>query len=172
MRAREPRLSLGHRVLRLSLTWLFIGALVGVVGVERKGGAIGIACMMVSGMIVLTIPGILLGVIGGDARGSVVGVSCGLFGCGLAKLSAAVSMQPQVIGAVVIFCGLFGATVYLFVRIMFWRYRLMFRCICWLTEKTQVSGTFSALAGHLQIPQRSTGNSVLRKNPSIAKPFS
>jgi hypothetical protein len=133
MRDRQPQLSLGQRVLRLSLTWLMIGALIGLVGVERKGGVIEIACMLISGMIVLTIPGMLLGVIGADARGSVVGVSGGLLSCWLAKFGGGVALQPHVIGAVVIFSGLLGATCFLFVRILFWKYRMMFRCISWLT---------------------------------------
>ena len=133
MRDRRPQLSLGHRVLRLSLTWLLIGGLIGVVGVERKGGGIEIVSMLISGMIVLTIPGMLLGVIGGDARGSVVGVCGGLLSCWIAKLAGAVAVQPHVIGVVVIFSGLLGATGFLFVRLLFWKYRMIFRCFCWMT---------------------------------------
>jgi hypothetical protein len=162
MRERQPQLLLRHRVLHLALTWLFIGALIGLVGTERLGGVIEIISMMIGGMIVLTIPGMLLGVIGGDARGSVIGVTVGLLGCWLAKFGGAVAMQPHVIGVVVIFSGLFGATCFLFVRILFWRYRMMFRCICWLTDKTPVSGKVSALAGHFRIAQRSAKNPVPR----------
>ena len=158
MQDRQPERSIGHRVLRLSLTWLFIGALIGLVGIERQGGDIEIVCMMIGGMIVLAIPGVLLGVIGADARGSIIGVSCGLLGCWLAKLGGEVAMQPQVIGAVVIFSGLLGATCSLFVRVLFWRYRMMFRFISWLTDRTPIPGKVSALAGHLFIPRCLAGN--------------
>ena len=70
MHDRRLQMLLRNRVLILALTWLLIGAVIGVVGVERKGGGIEIVSMMIGGMIVLLIPGILLGVIGGDARGA------------------------------------------------------------------------------------------------------
>jgi hypothetical protein len=134
MRDRRPKLSLGHRVVRLSLTWLLIGAVIGLVSAERKGGVAEFVSMLISGMIVLTIPGMLLGVIGGDARGSVVGVFGGLLSCWVARLGGSAAMQPHVIGVVVIFSGLLGATGFLFVRLLFWKYRTMFRCICWITR--------------------------------------
>lgn len=171
MRDRQLQLSLGHRVLRLSLTWLVIGALIGVVGVERQGGSIEMVCMMIGGMIVLTIPGMLLGVIGADARGSIIGVSFGLLGCWLAQLGGAMAMQRQVMGVVVIFSGLLGATCFLFVRILFWRYHMMFRIICWLTDRMAVPNRVSALAGHLHLPQRLAGNWIPHKIPSLAKRF-
>jgi hypothetical protein len=171
MRDRQPQLSLGHRVLRLSLTWLIIGALIGLVGVERKGGLTEIVSMLISGMIVLTIPGMLLGVIGGDARGSVVGVCGGLLSCWLAKLIGSVAVQPHVIGVVIIFSGLLGATGFLFVRLFFWKYRMIFRCICWMTDMTTVSAKVSTVADHLHLPQRLAGNSVVHKYPSIATRF-
>ena len=153
MRDREAQLSLGHRVLRLSLTWLFLGAVVGVVNGQGMRGNMAIVCAMIGGMIALTIPGIFLGVIGGDARGSVVGAAGVLIGCWLAKLGGAVAIQPPVVSTIVIMGALLGATVFLFTRFMFWKYRMIFRSICWLIDLTPASGKASALAGHLRIPQ-------------------
>jgi hypothetical protein len=168
MRVRQRNLSLAYRILRLSLTWLFIGALIGAVGVERKSGGIEIVYTMIGGMIVLTILGILLGVIGGDARGSVVGVFGGIVGCWLANLRGA-ALQPQLIGAVVIFSGLLGATGFLFIRVMLWKYRMMFRCVRRLTDMAPVSGRVSAVAGQIRVAKRMAGNPSPHKIPSTAK---
>jgi hypothetical protein len=169
MRDRQLHISLRSQVLRLSLTWVLIGAVIGVVGVERKGAGIEIVCMMIGGMIVLLIPGIFLGVIGGDARGSALGACAGFVGCWLAEPGGAVTLGPQVTGAVVIFSGLLGATGFLFVRALFWKYRIMFRCIRWLTDTTSVSGNVSMLAGHFHVPDRQVGKSVPHKIPSTVK---
>jgi len=144
---------------------------IGVVNGQGTGESIEIVSMMIGGMIVLTIPGIFLGVIGGDARGSVVGATGGLLGCWLAKFGGAVAIQPLVISTVVILGGLLGATGVLFMRFFFWKYRMIFRSICWLIGLTPVPGKVSPLAGHLRIPQRLAGNSVPHKIPPIARRF-
>ncbi len=165
---RQHRRSLGRRVLCLSLTWLFIGAVIGVVNGRGTGTAIEIVSMMLGGMIALLIPGILLGVIGGDARGSIVGAAGGLLGYWLAQLGGNVAVQPPVLGMIVIFSGLLGATGFLFVRFLFWKYRMVFRGICWLIDATPLSGKVSALAGHLYKTQLLGGNPVAHKIPSMA----
>src|SRR4051794_33597844 len=91
MQDRHRQRSLAHRVLRLTLTWLFLGAVIGVVNGQGTGGNAEIVCMMIGGMIALIIPGIFLGVIGGDARGSIAGAAGGLLGCWSAKLGGAVA---------------------------------------------------------------------------------
>jgi hypothetical protein len=171
MRDRHRQLPLGHRVLRLSLTWLFLGAVTGVVNGQGTRGGIEIVCMMIGGMIALAIPGIFLGVIGGDARGSVVGAAGGLLACGLTKLGGGVTAQPFVISTIVILGGLLGATGFLFMRFLFWKYRMIFRSACWLIDLTPISGEVSALHRRFRIPQRLAGNSVPHKIPSAVRRF-
>ncbi len=169
MHDRRLQMLLRNRVLILALTWLLIGAVIGVVGVERKGGGIEIVSMMIGGMIVLLIPGILLGVIGGDARGSALGACAGFLGCCLAEPGGAVMLRPEVTGAVVIFSGLLGATCFLFIRALYWKYRIIFRCIIWLTDIASVSGKLSLLTGHIHLPDRQLRNAVPHKMPSTVK---
>jgi hypothetical protein len=152
MRDRQRPPSLICRVLRLSLTWLFLGTVFGVVSRQGTGGRIEIVSMMIAGMIVLLIPGVLLGVIGGDARGSILGAAGGLLGCWLAKLGGGVTIQPSIVGVLLIFSGLLGATCFLFMRLLFWKYRIVFSSICWLIDAAPVSGKVSALAGYLHQP--------------------
>jgi hypothetical protein len=163
MRNRHPQQSLGHRVLRLSLTWLYLGAVTGIVNGQATGGGIAIVSMMIGGMIALTIPGLFLGVIGGDARGSLVGAAGGLLGCWLVKLGGAVAIQPHVVSTIVILGGLLGATGFLFMRFLFWKYGMIFRTFCWLIDLTPVLHQVSALHGRLRIPRRMAANSVPHK---------
>ncbi len=153
MQDRKRRQSLGRRLIRLSLTWLSIGAVIGVINARGTGTGIELVSMMIGGMIALVIPGILLGVIGGDARGSVIGVAGGLLGYWLATRGG-VAMQPPVLGVIMIFSGLLGATGFLFTRFLFWKYRTIFRIICWLVDATPLSAKVSALAYHLHKPQK------------------
>lgn len=150
MRNRHHQPSLGCRVLSLSLAWLFLGAVTGVINGQETGSGIAIVCMMIGGMIVLTIPGIFLGLIGGDARGSMVGAAGGLLGCWYATLGGSVAIQPLTMSTIVIVGGLLGATAFLFLRFSFWKYRMIFRSICWIIDLTPVSGKVSDLNGHLR----------------------
>jgi hypothetical protein len=167
MRNRHPQIQLGHRVLSLSLTWLFLGAVTGVINGQGMGGSI----ELVSRMIVLTTLGLFLGVIGGDARGSIVGAAGGLLGCSLANLGGVAALQPVVISTVVIFGGLLGATGFLFMRFLVWKYRTILKSICWLIDLTPISGKMSARLGRLPIPQRLASNSVPHEIPSFARRF-
>ncbi len=171
MQDRQHPLSLGHRVLRLSLTWLLIGAVIGLFNGRGTGSGIEIASMMIGGMIALMLPGIFLGVIGGDATGSIVGIAGGLLGYWLAQLGGGVAVQPPVVGVIVIFSGLLGATGFLFLRFLFWKYRMIFRSIRWLIDATPLSGKLSGLAGHVHKSHRLAGNSVAGKLPSMASRF-
>jgi hypothetical protein len=137
-------------------TWLFLGALIGVIGGLGQGGGIQIVCMMIGGMAVLPIAGVLLGLIGGDAKGSVAGAAGGLLGCRIAGCFGAVPIQPQAMNVIVIFGALVGATGFLFVRFLLWKYGMMFRMICWAIGVTPASGKAWALAGHALIPNRLT----------------
>ena len=100
MNSALTRPSLGRRVLGMFFTWLFLGALIGVIGGLGQGGGIQIVCMMIGGMAVLPIAGVLLGLIGGDAKGSVAGAACGLLGCGIAGCFGAVPIQPQAMNVI------------------------------------------------------------------------
>ena len=171
MRNRSSQPSLGHRVLSLGWTWLFLGAVTGAINGQGTGSYIEIVSMMIGGMIALTILGLFLGVIGGDARGSIVGAAGGLLGCWLAKLGGVVAIQPLVISTIVILGGLLGATGFLFMRFLFWKYRMVFRSISWLIDLTPVSGKISALHGRVRIPQRLAGNSAPHKIPSTVRRF-
>ena len=161
MRDRRPQRPLGHRVLSLSLTWLFLGAVIGVVNGQGTRGGSEIVCMMIGGIIALAIPGFFLGVIGGDARGSVVGAAGGLLGCWLTDLGDAAAIHPFITSTIVILGGLLGATGFLVRRFLFWKYRTIFRAICWLIDLTPGSGKVSALLRRLSTPRCSTGDSVL-----------
>jgi hypothetical protein len=152
------------------LTWLFLGAVIGVVNGQGTGGGSEIACMMIGGMIALTIPGFFLGVIGGDARGSVVGAAGGLLGCWLAKLGDAAAIQPFIMSTIVILGGLLGATGLLFIRFLFWKYRMIFRAIGWLIDLTPWSGEVSALLRRLSTAQHPVGNSVRHQIPPGSHP--
>jgi hypothetical protein len=121
-------------------TWLFLGAVIGVIGGLGKGGGIQIVCMMIGGMAVLPIVGVLLGLIGGDAKGCVVGAVGGLLGCWIAGCIGTVPIQPQTMNVIVIFGALLGATSFQFVRFLLWKYRMMFRTICWVIGATPASG--------------------------------
>jgi len=160
MNSPPTRPSLGRRVLGMFLTWLFLGAVIGVIGGLGQGGGIQIVCMMIGGMAVLPIAGVLLGLIGGDAKGSVAGAAGGLLGCWIAVCCGAVPIQPQAMNVIVIFGALVGATGFLFVRFLLWKYGMMFRTICWAIGVTPASGKAWALAGHALIPNRLTAYSV------------
>jgi hypothetical protein len=144
----------------MSLTWLFLGAIIGVNGGQGKGGGIQIACMMIGGMMVLSIAGVLLGLVGGDAKGSVAGAAGGLLGSWIAGCFGAVPIQPQALNVIVIFGALVGATGFLFVRFLVWKYGLMFRTIRWVIGVTPSSGKARALAGLALMPNRPTRYSV------------
>jgi hypothetical protein len=154
------RPSLGRRVLDMFLTWLLLGAVIGAIAGLGKGGGILIVCMMIGGMAVLPIAGVLLGLVGGDAKGSIAGAAGGLLGCGIAGCFGGVTIQPQAMNVIVIFCALLGATAFLFVRFLFWKYRMMFRTLCWAIGVTPASSESWVLAGHALIANRLTGYSV------------
>ena len=69
---------------------------------------------------------------------------------------------------IVIFGALVGATGFLFVRFLLWKYGMMFRMICWAIGVTPASGKAWALQDHADIepPDRllgpfSTGNKTI-----------
>ena len=160
MNSPPTRPSLGRRVLGMFFTWLFLGALIGVIGGLGQGGGIQIVCMMIGGMAVLPIAGVVLGLIGGDAKGSVAGDAGRLLGCWIAGCCGAVPVQPQAMNVIVTFGALVGATGFLFVRFLLWKYGMMFRTICWAIGVTPASGQAWALASHALIPNCLTGYSV------------
>jgi hypothetical protein len=136
MHSPATRLSLGRRVLVMFHTWLLLGALIGAIEGLGMGGGIQIVCMMIGGMAVLPIVGVLVGLIGGDARGSALGAAGGLLGCWLAERFGDVLIQPQATNVIVIFGALVGATGLLFARFLIWKYRMMFRTLCWAVGVT------------------------------------
>ena len=145
MNSPRTRPTLGRRIIGMFFTWLFLGALIGVIGGLEVGGGIQIVCMMIGGMAVLPIVGVFLGLIGGDAKGSVAGAAGGLLGCSIAGCFGDVQIQPQATNVIVIFGALVGATGFLFVRFLLWKYGMMFRTICWVVRVTPSRGKVWAL---------------------------
>jgi hypothetical protein len=154
------RPSLGRRVLCMFLTWLLLGAVIGAIAGLGQGGGIPIICMMIGGMAVLPIAGVVLALIGGDAKGSVAGAAGGLLGCGIAGCFGEVTIQPQAMNGIVIFCALVGATAFLFGRFLLWKYRMMFRTLCWAIGVTPASGNSWIFAGHTLVPNGLAGYSA------------
>jgi hypothetical protein len=142
------------------LTWLFLGAVIGVIAGLGKGGGFQIVCMMIGGMVVLPIVGLFLGLIGGDPKGSVTGAAGGLLGCGIIGFFGESPIQPQAMNLVVVFGALAGATGFLFVRLMLWKYGMIFRTLCWAIGVTPASGGSLALANHALDPNRLISNSL------------
>jgi hypothetical protein len=145
MNSPRNRLSLGRRVLGIFFTWLLLGALIGVIEGREMGGGIQIVCMMIGGMAVLPIVGVLLGLIGGDAKGSVAGAAGGFLGCWISECVGGVPIQAQATNVIVIFGALVGATGFLFVRFLLWKYGMMFRTLCWMIGVTPSWGKSWAL---------------------------
>jgi hypothetical protein len=143
MNSPRNRLSLGRRVLVMFFTWLLLGALIGVIEGRGMGGGIQIVCMMIGGMAVLPIVGVLLGLIGGDAKGSVAGAAGGLLGCWISECVGGVPIQAQATNVIVIFGALVGATGFLFVRFLLWKYGMMFRTLCWVIGVTPSWGNWA-----------------------------
>jgi hypothetical protein len=157
----QSRPSRGRRVLCMSLAWLFLGAIVGVFnGLENDRGS-EIAAMMLGGMIVLPVPGLLLGLIGGDAIGSLGGAAAGLFGCWLADYGGPATIQPQGFGVVVVIGALAGATGFLFLRFLIWKYTMIFGAIAWFLRAAPLPARARVLAGH-HLLTRGTGLSLVR----------
>jgi hypothetical protein len=92
---------------------------------------VGVLSMMIGGMTVLAIPGIVLGLIGGDVRGSFVGATGAYLACLTSKSVGASPIDPPLIGAMVIYGALLGATALLFARFIVWKYGVIFRILCW-----------------------------------------
>jgi hypothetical protein len=142
----------------MSLTWLFLGAAIGVIQGRATGRLFGVLCMAVGAMTVLQIPGIILGLLGGDTRGSIAGAAGGLLSCWGAKLGGAFEIQPPDVSLVVIFGALIGATAFLFTRFLVWKYGMILRGIRWLIGLTAATSKPLALAGPCTTSRRLTGH--------------
>ena len=141
----------------MSLTWLLLGAVIGMVDGLGKGRGVEILCMMIAGMIVLPIAGVFLGMIGGDPRGSVAGAAGGLLGCCAANLTGVAAIQPQCMSTIVIFGALVGATGFLFLHFLLWKYAMIFRLIGGLIGFSPIACRSSAWSGLLSIVDRVPG---------------
>jgi len=81
----QPQRTLGKRVLKMTLVWIWFGIFIGATSVPG-GDVIGVVSGVVAGIILLPWLGILLGLIGGQAKetlfggmfGALVGVVCGI----------------------------------------------------------------------------------------------
>lgn len=124
------KVHIGRRIIRMVLTWLALGAAIGLIGGSGTVSVIGVASSVLSGMIILPIPGVLLGLIGGDVKGSVVGATGGLMGCWLAKPTGGISIDAVSMEVVVIFGALAGATCVRYLRFVRWSYGILFRRAC------------------------------------------
>jgi hypothetical protein len=140
----------------MSLTWVFLGAVIGAVHGLDKGRGPEIVFMMLSGMIVLPVLGLFLGLIGGDARGSVLGAAGGLLGSWLAGPVAAPAFHPQTTGLMMTIGAIAGATCFLFVRFLLWKYGMIFKAIRWLAGVTPMAGSRAPRARRFTIPRRVT----------------
>ena len=124
--------SLGRRILLMSLTWLIVGAMVGlIVGLENERVSAIIASML-GGMIVLPFLGVLLGLVGGDLKGTIAGAGGGIIACLLVGPGGLGTSTALVSGFTVIFGGLIGATVFPYVRMALWTYGMIIRTTCQL----------------------------------------
>ena len=122
----------------MALAWLLLGAVIGVFnGLESETGSETFA-MILGGMIVLPVPGMLLGLVGGDAKGSVGGAAAGLFGCWLADYGGAAPIEPQGMNVIILIGALWGATGFLFLRFLVWKYTTIFAAIRWLLRSAPV----------------------------------
>jgi hypothetical protein len=144
----HPRLSVGHRIFQMSLTWLIIGTMVGAIGGVRSGAVIELVSGVLGGMIVLPVVGAFLGVIGGDAKGSVVGAVGGLMGCWLAKPTGGISLDAVSVEVVVIFGALVGATCLLYLQFVRWGHKILLRRACQLVGGALMLCRAPALAGY------------------------
>jgi hypothetical protein len=139
----------------MSLAWLLLGAVIGVFnGLGDGKGSGGMVAMMLGGMIVLPVPGVLLALIGGDALGSVAGAAAGLFGCWLVGYGGAAAVEPQGMSVIIVISALLGATGFLFLRFLLWKYTLIFAAICWLLRSAPVPARARILAGHHLLTRR------------------
>jgi hypothetical protein len=166
----NPRPSIARRVGRMAMTWLLLGASIGAAGATGQGGPIEVFAMMIGGMAVYPIVGVFLGLIGGDARGSVVGAAGGFLGGRLADVLST-TVPPSVLSMIAVCGALVGATGFLFLRFLIWKYRTIFRTVWWLIGMTPMSGKASALAIHV-VSHRLVGVAVHDWAPSIASRFS
>jgi hypothetical protein len=161
---KSSRLSLRRRVLVSSLTWLFLGCMIGVIDGLGKGGGVQIFAMMIGGMTVLPIVGMLLGLVGGDPIGSVTGAAGGLLGCLGAELGCGVQIEPQLLSVILVFTALVGATAFLFMRFLIWKYGMMYRTICWLIGVTPVPKSDWAFVGEFLLSNRHTHAHIHNKS--------
>jgi hypothetical protein len=125
--------------------------------------------MMIGGMIVLPIVGVFLGLIGGDPIGSMVGAAEVLLGSWSVRLDGVVAIPQDGLSLLVVFGALLGATAFLFTRFVLWRYRLLFKAVCWLIGCTSRPGKAWVLAAHPVMPRRLAGHSVHFKAPSTSR---
>jgi hypothetical protein len=165
------RPSVARRVCHMAMTWLLLGASIGAAGAIGQGGPIEIFAMMIGGMAVYPIVGVFLGLLGGDARGSVVGAAGGLLGGRLADVLSSTTVPPSVLSMIAVCGALVGATGFLFLRFLIWKYRTIFRTVWWLVGMTPMSGKASALAIQLA-SHRLVGVAVHDWAPSIASRYS
>jgi hypothetical protein len=114
----------------MSLTWLIVGAMVGLVGGLENQRVSGIIASMLGGMIVLPVLGVLLGLFGGDLKGTIVGAGGGIIACLLVGLGGLGTSTALVRGFMVIFGGLIGATFFPYVRMLLWTYGMIIRTTC------------------------------------------
>jgi hypothetical protein len=112
-------------MVRMSFAWLVLGALVGSIdglGSQHLGQ---IVTGVISGTIVLAVPGLFLGLIGGDVKGSFVGAAGGLLGCLISELIPGVSVPPLGVHLMVVFGALAGASFLLYLQTAVWTYGMI-----------------------------------------------
>src|SRR5262249_6008505 len=109
-----------RRAISMSLLWLGLGALVGILSAPTDGGIIGFVAGAMAGMIVLPPVGAMFGLLGGRWRESLGGAACGLVsGIAIAMVSRSTQLAASV--SLQLLLGAFaGATLPQMCRLYFW----------------------------------------------------
>jgi len=149
----QPPPSLGRRILLMSLTWLIVGAVFGLIGGLENARVSEMIASMLGGMIVLPVLGVLLGLVGGDLKGTIIGAGGGIIACLLVGPGGLGTSTALGGGFMVIFGGLIGATFFPYVRLALWTYGMIIRTIwAWFSvtsladDKRWVAGVELAIA--------------------------
>jgi len=125
----QPPVSLGRRIRLMSLTWLIVGAVVGLIDGLEKERVSALIASMLGGMIVLPVLGVFLGLIGGDLKGTIAGAGGGIIACLLVGPGGLGTSTALLSTFMVIFGGLIGATFFPYVRMALRTYGLIFRTL-------------------------------------------
>jgi hypothetical protein len=138
----------------MSLTWLLLGGVIGAIGSRTTDTMIGFVSSILGGMIVLLFAGMFLGLIGGDVKGTPVGAAGALFGCWLSQYGGTAALDPLGMKFMVLVGALAGATCFLYLRLILWTYKTVFRTAYRLCFGTQLPVNVFGRLVRFQLPSR------------------